>query len=210
MAINTYATLQTALQNWLARADADIVARIPEFIDLAEAQFNRDIKHRSMEVQTTLNAVGGVETVALPADYIEARALVVESNPKSVLTLVTPQQLATNWAVGLPGVPTEYTIIGSNLHLGALPDAAYDMTLTYYQEIPALTDSATTNWLLTSHPDMYMYGALIQAAPYLMDDARIPVWGANYTRGLEGLANSQNRSAWNGGPLVSRVDIFTG
>ena len=154
MSISTYAELQTSLQNWLARADADIVARIPEFIDLAEAQFNRDIIHRSMETQATLNTVAGTETVALPSDYIEARAAVIESTPTSVLTLVTPQQLATNWSEGSSGIPSEYTIIGSNIHLGKLPDAVYDITLTYYQRIPALTDVATTNWMLTNNPDM--------------------------------------------------------
>lgn len=208
MAISNYSELQTAVQNWLARVgDADIVARTPEFIALAEAQFNRDIKHRKQETQVTLTMTAGVETVALPDDYIEARVAVVQSSPKKVLNTVTPSQLATNWALETSGIPSEYAIIGSNMHVGQLPDAAYDITFTYYQLIPALSDANPTNWLLTYSADIYMYGALIQASPYIKNNEDIPVWGAMYDRGKEGLEADQNRSAWNGGPLMSRTDV---
>lgn len=208
MAISTYSELQTAVQRWLVRVgDTDITERIPEFIALAEAQFNRDIKHRKQETQTTLTMAAGVETVALPSDYIEARVLVVDTTPKRVLSLVTPSQLATNWPNGDTGIPSEYALIGNNIHLGQLPDSNYDLTFTYYQQIPALTDAAPTNWLLTYSADTYMYGTLIQAAPYLKNNEEIPIWGAMYDRGIQGLAEDQKRSAWNGGPLVSRVDV---
>ena len=210
MAISTYSELQTAVQNWLARADADIVSRAPEFIALAEAQFNRDIKHRRMEAQASLSTVANTETVALPSDYIEARSLVVQSSPKIVLSLVTPAQLYTNFPDGATGLPSEYAIIGSNIHLGRIPDAVYTITLTYYQTVPALTDSNTTNWLLTYNPDAYLYGTLLQAAPYLLNDERIPVWGALYDRAVQGIEDDSNRASWNGGPLTSRVDVSVG
>ncbi len=46
MAISTYAELQTATANWLDRTD--LSSRIPEFIDLAEATFNRTIRNHRM------------------------------------------------------------------------------------------------------------------------------------------------------------------
>jgi len=207
MAISTYSELQTAVQNWLARSDADIASRSVEFIALAEAQFNRDMKSRRMETQTTLTTVGGTETVALPADFIEARALVIQTTPTSTLTVVTPSQLASNWSDGSTGIPIEYSIIGDNIHFGPTPDSAYGAKLTYYQRIPSLTDAAPTNWLLTYHPDAYVYGALLQAAPYLMNDERVPVWGAFYDRAIQGIENETARATWNGGPLVARVGI---
>lgn len=211
MSINTYDSLQTAITNWLRRGgDTDFVERAPELIDLAEAQFNRDIRHRSMETTTTLTLTGGVQTVALPTDFIEARGVVLQTTPLVVMTYVTPTQMDTNHASGGSGVPIEYTIIGSNLKVGKIPDSAYDIELTYYQQIPALTDAATTNWLLTSHPDMYLYGALLQAAPYMADDERVPVWGAFYDRAREGIKNDESRASWSGGPLTTRVNVYTG
>jgi hypothetical protein len=210
MSISTYAELKTAAANWLRRGgDSDYVERVPELIALAEAQFNRDLRHRSMETTTDLTLSASVKTVALPSDYIETRALVLQTTPLRVLTFVTPTQLDTNWASGGTGVPSEYTIIGSNIKLGIAPDSGYTLEQTYYQKIPALSDSATTNWLLTSHPDLYLYGALLQAAPYMSDDERVPVWGAFYDRAKEGIENDASRSAWSGGPLYTRVGVYT-
>ena len=211
MAITTYSELQTAAANWLRRdGDTDYVSRVPELISLAEAQFNRDIRHRRMEATTDLTLTASVKTVALPTDYVEARAAVLQSDPLVVLTYVTPVQLDTNWASSSTGKPTEYTIVGSNMKVGQAPDSAYTVELTYYQKIPALSDSQTSNWLLTNHPDMYLYGTLLQAMPYMSDDERIPVWAAYYERAREGLKNDDARSAYNGGPLYSRVNVFTG
>jgi hypothetical protein len=36
--------------------------------------------------------------------------------------------------------------------------------MLYSQKVPALSDSATTNWLLTSHPDAYLFGTLTMSA----------------------------------------------
>ena len=59
MAISTYAELQTACQKCLARTDADIVDRTPEFIHLDEAQFNRYVKQLHQKKQdTSLVTVG--------------------------------------------------------------------------------------------------------------------------------------------------------
>lgn len=210
MAIGTYAELQTAAQNWLRRVgDTDYAERVPELIDLAEAQFNRDFSHRRMETSTDLVTVANTKTVALPTDYIETRLVELQTSPLIALSYVTPSQLSSNWPDGSTGKPEEYTIIGQNLKLGKTPDAVYTLELTYYQRIPELTDSATTNWLLTYHPDLYLYGTLLQAAPYLKAHEDIPVWGAFYDRGKEGLDKDAKRSAWNGGPLYTRVSTFT-
>lgn len=207
MAIDTYSNLQTSLQNWLARSDADIMSRIPDFIALAEASFNREVKHWRMAAQATLVTVVDTETIALPTDTAEVRAAVIETSTKVVLTLVTPQQLATNWPDYSTGVPIEYSIIGSNLHLGRTPDAVYNLKLTYYQKIPALADDATTNWLLTYNPDLYLYGALLQAAPYLRDNNSISTWAEFYKKGMIELESDHKRSIYNGGPLTSRSDV---
>jgi hypothetical protein len=210
VAIGTYSELQTAITNWLRRGgDTDLVTRAPELITLAEAQFNRTLRHRSMEVQTDLTLTSGTATIALPSDYIEARALVMQTSPKRVLSYVTPTQLDRNWPSGSTGLPSEYTIIGSNIKLGKAPDSAYALELTYYQQIPALSDSATSNWLLTSHPDIYLYGALLQGAPYLSDDERVPIWGAFYDRAKQGLDKDAARTSWSGGPLTARVSVYT-
>ena len=50
--------------------------------------------------------------------------------------------------------------------------------LDYFQKIPALTDAAATNWLLTAHPDLYLFGALVEAEMFGVNDERAPLWKA--------------------------------
>lgn len=208
MSISTFSELQTAVTNWLRRGDdTDLVARAPELITLAEAQFNRDLRHWEMEAVTNLTLSGA--TIALPSDYIEMRAAVIQATPLSVLSFVTPAQLDINWPSGSTGVPTEYTIVAGNIKLGRAPDSAYTLEITYYQKIPALTDAAPSNWLLTSHPDIYLYGALLQAAPYMNNDERVQVWGAYYDRAKRGIDRSAARASWSGAPLTTRVNVYT-
>jgi hypothetical protein len=80
--------------------------------------------------------------------------------------------------------------------------------LTYYATIPALSVSNTTNWLLTDSPDLYLYGALLQAAPYLQDDQRISTWGTLYERCLNDLKVSDERSRMATSALRMRARSF--
>ena len=56
--------------------------------------------------------------------------------------------------------------------------------------VPALSDAAPTNWLLTKAPMIYLYGALLQTAPFTGDDGRIATWGKLYTQAVRGLAHN--------------------
>ena len=209
--ISTYAELQTAVTNWLRRGgDSDLVTRAPELIILCEARFNRDLRHPSMLSQTDLTLTAGTPTIALPTDYLQTRALVTQTNPKRILRYVTPTQLDTNWPIGSTGIPTEYTIIGANIKLGKTPDSAYTLEHTYYKRITALSDSDTSNWILASHPDAYLYGALMQAAPYMSDDERIQTWGSFLKAAIDGMNGEAQRMAFSGAPLTASVGVYTG
>ena len=74
--INDYATLQQGIATWLARAD--LTASIPDFIQLAESRFNRELRTRQMLVTVTGSAVGG--TFTLPADLREVQSLRIACN----------------------------------------------------------------------------------------------------------------------------------
>lgn len=204
MALTTYAELQASIGDWLARSD--LTSAIPDFITLFEAMANRDIRHRSMLTTATVSFTANDATEALPTDFLEARSFSLSTSPRTVLEYVTPQAFdaADTGAIGLPA---RFAIVGSNVKVAPTPDGAYTGALLYYQKIPALTGSNASNWLLQAAPDMYLYGSLLQAAPYLKDDGRVTMWGSMYDRARQGLAAADERAQWNGGPLVQRVDV---
>ena len=84
------------------------------------------------------------------------------------------------------------------------PDGSYGVELLYYQRVPALSDSNTTNWLLTEAPDVYLYGSLVHSAPYLADDARTAVWAQIFGAAMQRLNQSSDEAVHSGVGLVMK------
>jgi hypothetical protein len=193
MAITSYSTLQTTVGDWLNRSDLTTV--IPDFITLAEAQFNRTLRHRKMVERAT--ATLDTEYSAMPADWLESIRYQLNTNPITVMEFVSPDQAAMlKGAYSTSGKPIFYSQIGQQFQVIPAPDSgsAYTGELTYYAKIPALSAGNTSNWLLVDSPDIYLYGALLQSAPYLQDDQRLNIWAAIYQRLIEDLKVSDERS----------------
>ena len=203
MALDTYAALQAAVADYLARSD--LTTQIPDFIALNESRLNKILRTRHQETVSSITIDAATE--ALPTDFLEARTFVLSSSPNVVLEFMTPTDLAKTYASGTAGKPLNFAIIGSNFKFGPTPDATYTGSLTYYAKIPALSVSNTTNWLLTNYPDLYLYGTLMESAPFTASDDRIQVWMGLYDRAIAGLSQADERARWNGSPLTQRVDV---
>lgn len=174
MAITTYAELQTAIGDWLNRADLD--QKIPDFIRLAESTLNDVLRSADMVVQATSQTITSGRA-DLPSDALELVYAQVAGAEDEPLEQITPQQLTmlrrtrTRDAAN----PRFFAIIGRKIAVTPTPSSG-SLDIDYYQRIPALTDSNTTNWLLTDAPHMYLYTSLLHATPFLMDDARYAVF----------------------------------
>ena len=108
----------------------------------------------------------------------------------------------------MSGRPRFYANIGDTIEVFPTPDAEYQMQLQYYAKTPALSNTNTANWLLTTAPDIYLYGALVQSAPYLNDDARIQTWAALYQSVLDSLQKASDDTRFAGSGLRMRVTSY--
>ena len=209
MAITTYAELQTAAANWLDRTD--LTARIPEFIELAEANFNRVIRQPDMVTKNDSFSIAGRYTT-LPTDTLEIVRIVVDLTPVIVLEYLTPEEISERRIVmTATGKPYYFTVIGGSsnqLEVVPSPDDTYTSSIVYYTRIPALTDSATTNWLLTAHPDIYLFGTLVEAEPYLKNDERMPMWTSRLDKALMALRLQGERELHTGSSLRMRARVL--
>ncbi len=199
MTIATYSELVTEMEAWLNRTD--LTARIPSFVKLFESRFNRLVRVPAME--TTSTATLSVQTLTLPTDFLQARALYLETDPISVLEYMAPQQFRQTWAANASGQPLVYTIEGSDLVFGPVPDGNYTLTINYFQRLPALTSSNTTNWLLDSYPDIYLYGSLCMADAFLRDEDQVAKWKSAWDEAT-GELMQEGRRARLIGPLTMR------
>ena len=191
MSITTYSELKSNIADWLLRDDLTSV--IPTFISLAESQINRDIRDHRMVKRATAEV--DTKYFLKPSDWLETIRFQLNTTPIATLLFVTPDQASEEQIkFTASGKPKYFTNVGTQIEVVPTPDAVYTGELMYYAKVPALSDSTTENWLLSSAPDIYLYGTLMQAAPYLNDDGRIAVWQGLYRQGVETLKLQDERS----------------
>ena len=199
MAISNYSELTTAVANWLDRDD--LTLRIPEFIALAEAKFNRTLRLRSMEAKYTANTVAGQRNLALPTGYIQMRNFQVNTSPLTTLSYVTPEIYDRLWGGSTSGTPKFYTILANEVSFGPIPDTVMEVEMLFYKNFENLSGSITTNWLITNAPDAYLYGAMLQAEPFIMNDERVALWGASLNNAIQELQEQDNKDRHSGSAL---------
>jgi len=203
MALSTYTELKASVADWLNRSD--LTAAIPDFISLAEAQMERVLRTRQMIVRS--NASFNVEFGATPADFLEVKSFKLSgTNPITPLSFLTIDAMDLESSkLSATGKPRFFSVVGTQFRLAPTPDTNYATELTYYAKLSKLSASVSTNFILESSPDAYLYGSLVQAAPYLQDDNRIPVWAGLYERALTDLQVADDRGATSGGALLTRA-----
>jgi hypothetical protein len=203
MALNSYSALKSSIADWLNRDDLTSV--IPDFISLAEAQLERRLP--TQKTLTRLSVTLNSQFYTLPTDFISARSLVLTSTaPVQPLTFLTEDELdSKKYVYRTSGKPLYFTLIGNQAELLPIPDTSYTGELTYYTTIAKLSDSNTSNWILERHPDVYLYGSLLQAAPYLRDDERIATWGSIFETAVNDMIVQNERAAISQGRAVMTV-----
>lgn len=193
MPITTYAELQTVIADFLDRDDQ--TERIKTFIDLAEAEINRRVRHWRLENRATAEVDGRYS--ALPADFVEPIRLHLETDQRPIELISSMEMQSMREASNTAGKPAFYALTQGEIELYPTPDAAYDLEMYYYAKLPALSTSQTTNVILANFPDAYLYGSLIHSAPFLGEDARMQTWAALFQSAIDGI-NADNEKAKTG------------
>ena len=166
MALSTYSALQTSALNWLARDASDspaLAAAMPDCIALVEAKINRHLRTGDMETATTLTGTNGVFT--LPVDFGGAR--LVTSDTYGPLEQAGDEWAASAYPMDASTVPAYYAIQGNTLK--TYPAFSGILTLRYFKAVPGLSDVAPSNWLLTAHPDVYLFLTISEAYGFVQN-----------------------------------------
>jgi len=201
MALDTYANLKTEIANYLNRDD--LTSYLDTFIDLAESRMARDLRLREMEtIDISTTTVSGTQSYDLPTGYLEMRYVSYQTDPYTFLTYLAPPDFMRVYNVGVgSGIPSHYTMIGSKIYLGKMPDSAKVLELGFFQRPTGLSDANTTNAILTNFPDLYLYACLAESEPFLMNDERLKVWASLYKEGIKTANESAQRGRTSSAPL---------
>ena len=200
MALDTYTNLKTAIAAWLNRSD--LTTPIVDFITLCEARLKREEDvYEGRYLDLTVSSA----RTALPTGFKEPTDLShVGGTYYGPLEVVNTDRIHA-LRDGSTGPPTHaaFQEDGQYLLVSPEPDTTYVLKLSYKHGIDVLGSSQATNWVLTNHPDLYLFGSLVESAPYLKDDGRVPLWESKFTAALAKLRIQKDRARF-GGKLVAR------
>jgi hypothetical protein len=203
MAYTNYTDLQASVANYLGRSDLSAV--IPDFIRFAETRLSRELRTRLMLKSATASMVSGDARIALPTDFLEIRDLYTQGSPRMPVTYMSPSAFTRDARADQSGLPVFYTVLAQEFQFAPEPDAAYVLEILYYAKPPVLSSTNPSNVFLANYPDALLYGALIEAEPYLINDARSQTWAALYDRAIKNIQDSDQNSEYSGIPLQMRI-----
>lgn len=173
MAVSTYAELQSAWDNWAETSDT--TERKKEGIAFAEARLNRKIP--AVEVDAALTGTESSRDISVSALSIERPITLFLTNDDGGEVPLVKKSLGTMPFDDDNAEPAEwvYDVDDAKIVLNCPCDEAYTFRLVYRERF-ALSDSATTNWLLTNHPDVYFAAMMMWGAGYREDTQMGAIW----------------------------------
>lgn len=201
-AIPDLPALTAAISDWLDRADTD--AKVPQFIQLAEAMFNREI--RSPEMERTTTTLTGAEDTLLPDDYLAMRAIYEEGSPDIPLKGISPTAIRDGFSGGT-GTPIAYCLVSGGIRLVPPPASQITLRMDYFAQIEPLSIQAPSNWLLLKHPDAYLYGTLFYAESFFDNATRAAQWKGLLNEVVARINRTSRNDRYGAGPLVPHAAI---
>lgn len=204
MALATYSDLKTSIANFLARDD---LTNIDDFIDLTEARLSRELYTRFDHDRVTASTTAGDQYISLPTDLRKIETIRLNTSPRRVLRFYTLNSLDSNFTTSSNGTPQGYSIIGSEIKLAPTPDSVLTLEMIYSKTIEALSDSNTSNTILTRHPDVYLYGALHHASVFLLDEVKARQYDELFTRAIQEIVVTNDKERY--GSALAMKDDYT-
>ena len=206
MALATYTDLLAALNGnagWLHRNDLWTIA--PDWVTLAEVTINygdletlgvRGLRTGDQEtIDTSKVTTANVQTVALPANFLEMRKVYLTyGNTRIELQQAPVLPIRSDEMSNVASLPRSYIVVGSSLYLIPIPDAVYSLTLDYYAKVgPLATTQSGTNWLMTAAPMTYLAGAIVHGSPWLGASFNPTPWVSAFRGAMGQVARADNQ-----------------
>lgn len=202
--ITDYASLQSAITDYLARSDLSTV--ITTFISQAEARIYRELRVAAMEKTASPTVTNGA--FPEPSDYLEMRNLYVTDPTGSFineLERMSPFALRSRYQLqSAQGQPQYYAREAQNFILGPYPSGSYPVTMLYFARLPSLSATNTTNWLTSNNPDLIFAASMIEAGTYINDAQAVPYWEQRYQAIASSVTMMDRRERMSGSAPVMR------
>ena len=185
----SFNSLQEDLRRYLERGftaetDPIVYEQLPRLINMAERRIARELKIQGFIQAVNTSLVAGVSVYQKPdrwRDTISMRAngVTLFTRAYEYVRSYWPDEAQT----GTPAYYADYDY--SHWLIAPTPAATAELEILYYEMPRLLDDENQTNWLTEYAPNLLLYGALLEATPFLKNDERIAVWQSSYDRAAQ-------------------------
>ena len=182
-AVMTYDSLFADVSSYLERTDTATLEKIPTFIMLAEQIIASQIKFLGNLTVAQSTMVTSESIIDKPARWRKTVSMNIVVNGKREPVLLRKYEyLRSYWPDATQEDTPQFYCDYDYTHwlVAPTPAAAYTFEVLYYERPQPLDSSNQTNWFTQYAPQALLYGSLLQAMPFLKNDARIQMWQQQY------------------------------
>jgi len=187
----TFSSLLEDLRSYLERGftsetDPLLYRQLPRLINMAERRIAHELKIQGFIRAVNTNLQVGVAVLQKPDRWRDTISMTVGGTPifgraYEYLRNYWPDEAVT----GVPEFYADYDY--QHWLIAPTPSAVETLQVMYYEQPALLDDANQTNWLTEYAPNLLLYGALLEATPFLKNDERIPTWQAAYDRSAQAI-----------------------
>lgn len=204
--MDTYDNLKLAVEAWALRTeviDPDMFAR---FVRMSEDHLNANLRISDMAERKHSATTQGFSFYNFPTNSHGIRNIEIENNGRRYpLDYYTPQRMDEEFgSITRQGVPCAYSIHARKFELRPVPSGDFVLRITHYAQIPALTSTNQTTWLLTKYPTLYLYGILHFYYKHTRDENATKEWGDSFTALVKQITTIDAEDTWSGSTGMMR------
>ena len=173
----TYATLKTAVQDYLQVSETTFTTQLPRFIQESEDRIFSMVQLPDQRKNVQGNLTSGNRFLATPTDFYAPMSLaIINSDTYDYLDYKHPSFIKEFSSGTTQSTPKYYSLFDeTSFEISPIPDSNYTVELHYLNKPGSLTsgsDSGTTT-LSTDYADALLYGALVEGAVFLKEPPEI-------------------------------------
>jgi len=208
MSLDTYPNLKDEIIAWSYRDDLDL--KIDTFIDLDESEMLANnvepLQLRGQETLSSLSTSTTTRFASLPDSYQSMRKIRIQivNGESYELRYRTPSQLNI---ISTTGMPRFFTVT-DQIEFDRVSDQAYAGEIQHYADFTVLSDSNTTNTVLTNHPTIYLFGALWALKLHVLEYPDAAAYYQQFIAAIRGANNKSELGRYGPAP-VARIEGAT-
>ena len=186
----TYATLKTAIQDYMDNDETTFTNNLDNFIKTTEEDILKNVELNYYRKNVTGTATSGSQYLGTPTDFLAPFSLAVINSSVYYYLLLKHPSFIRDYTpnASTTGQPKYYGEFDNDTFiLAPTPDDNYSFELHYFYRPTSLTAGASdgTTYLSTNMPNVMLSGSLLQAAIFMkLDTAETGTYKQNYEQDI--------------------------